>query len=182
MISVHNKCTVCHCVTYPNKLMCVFQGDSLRIPKRWLSLWSKVSFGCIFFHFCAITELKVIQKHWCNVSCFRVAFMLNSKSVSAIGPFNQIRTYFRPHTSLTRVTPLFWANKKKPQTFLYLSHVSLNMRMAASRKWFLDQFFFFFNAVHITKVDDSDSEFSGTSYFTSILEAANSPQMPAVFR
>lgn len=26
--------------------------------------------------------------------------MLNSKSVSAIGPFNQIRSYFRPHTSL----------------------------------------------------------------------------------
>lgn len=99
-MSIHNKCTVRHCVKYPNKLMCAFQGDSSRIPKRWLSLWFKVSFCRIFFPFCAITELKVIQKHRCNVSCFRVAFMPNSKSVSAIGPFNQIRSYFRPHTSL----------------------------------------------------------------------------------
>lgn len=49
---------------------------------------------------CAITVLKVIEKHWSNVSCFRSAFMLNSKSVSAIGPFNQIRSYSRPRTSL----------------------------------------------------------------------------------
>lgn len=41
---------------------------------------------------------------------------------------------------------------------------------------------FFFFAVYITKVDDSDSEFSGTLYFASILEVANSPQMAAVFR
>lgn len=52
-----------------------------------------------FASFSFLPFAKLIQKRWCSVSSLRVAFMLNSKSVSTIGPFNQIGSYFRPNTS-----------------------------------------------------------------------------------